>query len=68
MEESNLKAKNPLYQGLRRGIDELFQNGADDRNRTCTGLPPDPKSGASANSATSAHDLNNINIQLNKSQ
>ena len=28
--------------------------GACDRSRTCTGLPPVPKSGASANSATQA--------------
>ena len=34
------------------------QYGADDRNRTCTGVPPEPKSGASANSATSAKQTN----------
>ena len=31
-----------------------FKN-ADDRNRTCTSETPDPKSGASASSATSAY-------------
>ena len=34
---------------------KCFEGGADDRNRTCTSGTPDPKSGASASSATSAN-------------
>ena len=38
----------------RKAADATFLFGAPDRGRTCTSKIPDPKSGASANSATGA--------------
>ena len=38
----------------RKAADATFLFGAPDRGRTCTSKTPDPKSGASANSATGA--------------
>ena len=48
---------------------ELSWFGAGDRTWTCTGVPPEPKSGASANSATPANHVTDIlyHIQIQKS-